>query len=152
MLLFKKKFLEAIRNGEKTQTIRLWDRCRMKSGQRSYIPGIGYISILSVEPVEIDRLTDADAIPDGFADAVSLQAELHSIYAEEIKKGFRAFRIRFSVFSEEDQLKMQREKEDRKNQDSRKHRQQKDLEKKEQVDRTLEKLRGLAQNGRDKRS
>lgn len=152
MLLFKKKFLEAIRNGEKTQTIRLWDRCRMKAGQRSYIPGIGYISILSVEPVEIDHLTDADAVPDGFPNAASLRTELHSIYDKEIEKGFRAFRIRFFVFSEEDQRKMQREKELREKKNSRKHRQLDDLKKKEQVDQTLEKLKNLAQNGKDKKN
>ena len=63
MLLFKKKFMAAIRSGEKTQTIRLWNACRMKSGQRSYIPGAGYIRVLEVVPVDIDQLTDADAIP-----------------------------------------------------------------------------------------
>ena len=40
MLLFKKKFLAAIRSGRKTQTIRLWKHQRMRSGQRSYIPGV----------------------------------------------------------------------------------------------------------------
>ena len=69
MLLFKKKFLPAIRSGEKTQTIRLWKFRHMRSGQRSYIPGIGYIRIKLVEPVDIDALTDADAIPDGFPSA-----------------------------------------------------------------------------------
>ena len=54
MLLFKKKFLPAIRSGEKTQTIRLWKFRHMRAGQRSYIPGIGPIHITRVEPVEID--------------------------------------------------------------------------------------------------
>ena len=52
MLLFKKKFLDAIRNGTKTQTIRVWKRSFLKTGQRSYIPGAGYINIELVEPVE----------------------------------------------------------------------------------------------------
>ena len=52
MLLFKKKFLPAIRSGEKTQTIRLWNVCRMKSGQRSYIPGAGYIRLALVQDSE----------------------------------------------------------------------------------------------------
>ena len=38
----------------------------MKSGQRSYIPGIGYIRITAVDQVEIDDLTDEDAQLDGF--------------------------------------------------------------------------------------
>ena len=73
MLLFKKKFLPAIRSGEKTQTIRLWNVCRMKAGQRSYIPGAGYIRVISVEPVELPSLSDDDARPDGFATADALR-------------------------------------------------------------------------------
>ena len=61
MLLFKKKFLQAIRSGEKTQTVRLWPFCRMRSGQRSYIPGVGYIRIDAVDEVELAHLTDDDA-------------------------------------------------------------------------------------------
>jgi hypothetical protein len=95
MLLFKKKFLPAIRSGEKTQTIRLWKFRHMRAGQRSYIPGIGYIRIKLVEPVEIDALTDADAIPDGFPSATALQGELRTIYGEKLAQGYQAFRITF---------------------------------------------------------
>jgi hypothetical protein len=95
MLLFKKKFLPAIRSGEKTQTIRLWKHRQMRSGQRSYIPGIGHIQITSVEPVDIDALTDADAVPDGFPTAAALQAELRTIYGEKLAQGYQAFRIVF---------------------------------------------------------
>jgi hypothetical protein len=95
MLLFKKKFLPAIRSGEKTQTIRLWKFRHMRAGQRSYIPGIGYIRIKLVEPVEIDALTDADAIPDGFASATALQHELRTIYGEKLTQGHQAFRVTF---------------------------------------------------------
>src|SRR5262245_20349115 len=95
MLLFKKKFLPAIRSGEKTQTIRLWKFRHMRSGQRSYIPGAGYIRVTSVEPVDIDSLTDADAIPDGFPTAVALQHELRTIYGEKLSRGYTAFRIKF---------------------------------------------------------
>jgi hypothetical protein len=96
MLLFKKKFLPAIRSGDKTQTIRLWKFRHMRSGQRSYIPGIGHIQINSVESVDIDALTDADAIPDGFPTAVALQTELRTIYGEKLAQGYKAFRITFS--------------------------------------------------------
>jgi hypothetical protein len=97
MLLFKKKFLDAIRRGEKTQTIRLWDRRRMKSGQRSYIPGVGYIHVERVEPIEIAALTDADALPDGFASAELLRRELAELYARELAAGHRAYRVVFRV-------------------------------------------------------
>jgi len=110
MLLFKKKFIELIRRGEKTQTIRLWHRARMRAGQRSYIPGIGYISILSVEQVDLERLTDVDAIPDGFATVELLRHEIRSIYADELKRGLQAFRIRFHVFPPREQKRMKEER------------------------------------------
>jgi len=95
MLLFKKKFLPAIRDGQKTQTIRLWKHCRMRAGQRSYIPGVGYIRVLAVDEVDVAALTDDDARPDGFATAAELRAELQTLYAEQLAAGYRAFRIRF---------------------------------------------------------
>jgi hypothetical protein len=96
MLLFKKKFLPAIRSGEKTQTIRLWKFRHMRNGQRRYIPGVGYIRITNVEPIEIDALTDADAIPDGFPTAVALKNEVRNIYGEKLAQGHKAFRIAFA--------------------------------------------------------
>ena len=101
MLLFKKKFLEAIRRGEKTQTIRLWRWRMMRAGQRSYIPGIGYIRIECVEPVNLEDLTDADAVPDGFATADALREELHTLYAEKLATGYQAFRVVFHVLEEQ---------------------------------------------------
>ena len=102
MLLFKKKFLRAIRRGEKTQTIRLWKHRMMRAGQRSYTPGVGYLRITDVEEVTLDKLTDADAIPDGFATADALREELQSIYAERIANGYKAFRVAFCVLGPSD--------------------------------------------------
>jgi hypothetical protein len=95
MLLFKKKFLPAIRSGEKTQTIRLWKHRQMRVGQRSYIPGVGPIRVTAVEPVELGAITDADAVPDGFASAAALVAELRTIYAEKLADGHSAYRVVF---------------------------------------------------------
>lgn len=95
MLLFKRKFLPAIRCGDKTQTIRLWKHRMMRQGQRSYIPGVGAIRITVVEAVEIDALTDKDAVPDGFATADALREELRTIYGERLALGYQAFRIGF---------------------------------------------------------
>lgn len=97
MLLFKKKFLPSILSGEKTQTIRLWKHRRLRNGQRSYIPGVGPIQIDLVEQVEIDQLTDEDAIPDGFASAEQLRRELKAIYGKELAEGRQAYRIAFHV-------------------------------------------------------
>jgi hypothetical protein len=101
MLLFKKKFLDAIRAGEKTQTIRLWRHRRMRAGQRSYIPGVGAIRITLVEEVDLDRLSDADARPDGFASADQLRAEIARLYPQQLAAGHRAYRIVFELAREE---------------------------------------------------
>jgi hypothetical protein len=103
MLLFKKKFLDAIRSGEKTQTIRLWKVCRMKAGQRSYIPGAGYIRVASIDAVDLQSLADEDARPDGFPTADALRAEIAVLYADQLAAGHRAYRIRFRLLSSEEQ-------------------------------------------------
>ncbi len=103
MLLFKKKFLPAIRSGEKTQTIRLWNVCRMKSGQRSYIPGAGYIRVESVEPIELAALGDDDARPDGFPTAEALRREIETLYAGQLADGHRAYRVRFRLLPPDEQ-------------------------------------------------
>ena len=72
----------------------------MRSGQRSYIPGIGYIRIELVEEAELGQLTDADAIPDGFPTADALRKELNELYAEKIAAGYKAFRVVFRLMEE----------------------------------------------------
>jgi hypothetical protein len=103
MLLFKKKFLPAIRSGEKTQTIRLWKVCRMRAGQRSYIPGAGYIRVLAVDLVDITALSDDDARPDGFETAAALRHELATLYAAQLADGHQAYRVSFELFSSDEQ-------------------------------------------------
>ncbi len=104
MLLFKKKYLDAIRRGEKTQTVRLWKHRRMRAGQRSYIPGAGYIRIDAVDEVQLQELTDEDALRDGFASAEQLRCEIDHLYREQLADGFRAYRVRFhSVAKDEEE-------------------------------------------------
>jgi hypothetical protein len=102
MLLFKKKFLAAIRSGEKTQTIRLWRHRRMRAGQRSYIPGVGHIRLTVVEEVDLAQLTDADARPDGFESAEQLRAEIARLYPQQLAEGHRAYRVAFVLEPGED--------------------------------------------------
>jgi hypothetical protein len=106
VLLFKKKFLDAIRAGEKTQTIRLWKWRKMKPGQRSYIPGAGYIHIEAVDEVALPELTDADAVLDGFPSSASLRREIEQLYPKQLAAGHRAFRIRFTLLPPEVQSQM----------------------------------------------
>jgi len=96
MLLFKKKFLPAIRTGQKTQTIRLWKHRRMRTGQRSYVPGVGAILIESVEPISLDELTDTDAELDGFPSLAALRQELADLYLAQAE-GHQFYRVRFSL-------------------------------------------------------
>jgi hypothetical protein len=105
MLLFKKKFLAAIRSGQKTQTIRLWRYARMRPGQRSYIPGAGYIRLDTVEEVRLEALTDADARPDGFDSADQLREEIAKLYPQQLADGYRAYRIVFRLLPPEEQKK-----------------------------------------------
>lgn len=95
MLLFKKKFLDAIREGRKTQTVRLWRACRFRTGQRSYIPGVGYILITAIDAVRLEDLTDEDASLDGFPSAAALLQEIHTLYADRLNQVYQAYRIRF---------------------------------------------------------
>lgn len=102
MLLFKKEYLPAIRRGEKTQTIRLWRHRRLRSGQRSYIPGAGPIRIARVEEVRLDELTDDDARPDGFDTAEGLRAEIERFYPDQLAAGYQAYRIVFELLPAEE--------------------------------------------------
>lgn len=105
MLLFKKRFLAAIRAGQKTQTIRLWKHRRMRPGQRSYIPGAGLIRVTAVDEVQLDELTDDDARLDGFETADQLRAEIAELYRQQSSGGHRAYRVAFHLLPAEEQEK-----------------------------------------------
>ena len=152
MLLFKKKFLEQIKRGQKTQTIRLWNYRRMKSGQRSYVPGIGYVAIVSVEPVELTGLTDDDAALDGFPSAESLRNEICTLYPEEVLENLTPFKVRFSVYPPDEQQEIaeerRRTKQKEKQQKSLRqdeYQQIKDAHQQEYVSQTLEKIRKMGE-------
>jgi len=63
----------------------------MKPGQRSYIPGAGYIRVESVDEVALDELTDDDAHLDGFESAPALRAEIEQLYPKELAIGTAPF-------------------------------------------------------------
>ena len=108
MLLFKKKFLDAIREGRKTQTVRLWKVCRFRAPQRSYIPGVGYIQITAIDRVRLEELTDDDALLDGFASAADLLREINSLYAQQLAEGCQAYRIRFRRMTDDETAEARR--------------------------------------------
>jgi hypothetical protein len=82
MLLFKKKFLELIRSGTKTQTVRIWPKHRVKVGQKDFVPGLGAVRITGFEAIRPEELTDADARADGFETIEALLKELRETYGE----------------------------------------------------------------------
>ncbi|MDO4571266.1 MAG: ASCH domain-containing protein [Planctomycetia bacterium] len=95
MLTFKKKFLDDIRNGKKTQTLRFWKHNRLRPGQKSFIPGVGAILIDRVDQVVFEELTNEDALLDGFSSLGALREELRQIYGENPVGNL--YRIRFHL-------------------------------------------------------
>ena len=82
----------------------------MKPEQRSYITGVGYIRIDSIERVELDQLTDANAMLDGFSMADALRAELCGLYGTDTLKKLTPYIIRFSVYPPSEQQAIIEEK------------------------------------------
>lgn len=75
----------------------------MRSGQRSYIPGAGYIRVTAVDEVQLEALSDEDARPDGFETAELLRAELARLYPQQLAAGHRAYRIVFHLLPPKEQ-------------------------------------------------
>ena len=73
----------------------------MKAGQRSYIPGVGYICVTGVDRVDLKSLSDKDARPDGFETAAELRAELARLYPKQLAEGHAAYRVVFHVMDDE---------------------------------------------------
>ena len=113
MLLFKKRFLDDIRAGRKTQTIRVWKVRHMRAGQLSYTRGVGYLRIDSVDEIALDELTDADASPDGFSSVQDLREEIQRLYNSDQLNNYRVFRIRFHVLPSDEQRRLKQERKQR---------------------------------------
>jgi hypothetical protein len=95
-IFFKREYLDAIRRGEKTTTLRRWKSRRLRGGTRAFAPGFGYLSILSCEEVKLKDLSPADARADGFASLRQLRKTLARIYPNCAKDGRRWFRVVFA--------------------------------------------------------
>ena len=96
-LFFKKPLQAAIREGRKRTTIRRWRSPRVRVGQEAFSPGLGWLSIDRVEPVELDRLADADARADGFDSLPDLRRVLLALYPDHHSDGKRWFRVGFTL-------------------------------------------------------
>ena len=96
-LFFKKPLQDAIREGRKRTTIRRWAKPLLRAGGEAYAPGVGWLAIESVEPVELEHLSDADARADGFETRTGLVATLDALYPDQAGDGKRWFIVRFTV-------------------------------------------------------
>lgn len=95
MLLLKKHLVELVRSGKKRQTIRLWSRPLLRAGQVSYTPGLGRMKITAIDQLpNLESLTEADALADGFDSLAALLREIQRIYGAGTR-GRCVYRIRF---------------------------------------------------------
>jgi len=100
VLLFKRKFQAAIRDGTKTQTVRLWRRQIAWPGQVRTAPGVGYLRVLAVDEIALDDLTETDATADGFESLAALRAELDGLYDEDARRTRRCYRVTFEYLGQ----------------------------------------------------
>jgi hypothetical protein len=94
-LYFKKYLQDAIRAGTKTTTIRRWKTPFVHAGRDAYCPGLGWLFVETVEPIELAHLSDADAVADGFASLSALMDALRELYPDQAGDGKKWFRVRF---------------------------------------------------------
>lgn len=96
-LLFKRQFVDSIRRGTKTTTLRRWKYARLHPGYRAFAPGVGWLKILSCQRVEQNDLTATDAKADGFGSLKSLLNTLREIYPDQDNDGRYWYRVAFEL-------------------------------------------------------
>ncbi len=96
MLLMKKIFFEAIRDGRKTTTLRYWRRAMVKAGSLHSVRGLGKVRIEAVGQVAVDALTDADAKADGLAGLAELSETLAEIYTDQQRQDRALYKVSFT--------------------------------------------------------
>jgi hypothetical protein len=100
LLLFKKEFRAAIREGRKRTTLRRWKVARVRAGSRAFAPGVGWLVIEEVESIEHLRLLKIeDARADGFASRAQMTRALRELYPAKMcrEDGRMWFRVRFRL-------------------------------------------------------
>ncbi len=89
MLLFQKRFHDGIANGTIDLTFRTWTKPHVKPGGRYRCHPIGVIEVESIRPVEMESITDQDAVRAGFGDREELLKYMEQVAAEGERKVFR---------------------------------------------------------------
>lgn len=85
----------------------------MREGQRSYIPGVGYILVEAVDDIVVAALTEADARLDGFASLGECLSELNALYTNMPDDEHRLYRVRFRLLDDDEQQLAIKEREQR---------------------------------------
>ena len=70
-MVFKKELREGVRRGRIRCSVRIWQRPHVKAGGR-YPMDDGHIVVDSIEPMELEDITDNLARESGFADVEDL--------------------------------------------------------------------------------
>ena len=70
-MVFAKQLRDAIRRGEITRTVRIWQRCHVKLGGR-YRMGDGHVAVTSIRPIALADITGTLARQCGFKGVVDL--------------------------------------------------------------------------------
>lgn len=96
MLLFKKIYFDAIRDGSKTTTLRFWRHRRVKPGSVHTVPHLGKIKIDTVEIVELDDLSENDARRDGFESLQALREAIAEMYPADQRQGRNLYKVQFT--------------------------------------------------------
>ncbi len=96
-LFFKKAMQVAIREGRKRTTLRRWNEPQLRAGREAFSPGLGWLAVERVEPVDLNALGLADARADGFTSLAELREVLFSLYPDHVGDGKRWFRVCFTM-------------------------------------------------------
>jgi len=96
-ILFKGEFLDAIRQGRKTTTLRRWKSCRVKPGDRVRVRKVGLLRITDCSRIMLKDITPADAQADGFRGLKELRAALRKFYPNPKGDGRQWYRIAFAL-------------------------------------------------------
>lgn len=76
-MLFRQSFLEGIRNGSISLAFRRWKRPTVRAGGTLLTP-VGQLAIVSVTPVTLSQITEADSRKAGYPDRAVLLDELRA--------------------------------------------------------------------------
>jgi hypothetical protein len=102
LLTFKEKFRPLIREGRKTQTLRLWKKCPFQPGQVTMSPKLGRVKIISVERALLSRLSEKDAFQEGFETIEQLINSVKEIYSLKRIADVECFKIRFTYLGKKE--------------------------------------------------